>query len=177
LTQLFVFDSGTDTDASEKTYILFKSLKLKQMKPINLIAILTFLLISNLLFSCQKETTEEITCAVNIQNLSGKYKLSSVKYKESSTSPELDFRSIQEDCEQDDLLILNINGTYTTEDVGVSCNINEIDTGSWSLIGNELSSDGILTGTISKFDCKNLEYSVKNVYKDGDIVEFKLQKQ
>jgi Lipocalin-like domain len=147
------------------------------MKTINLTSTLTFVLISSFFFSCQKETTEEITCSVNTQNLSGKYTLSSVKYKETSTSPEMDIREIQEECEKDDLLILNPDGTYTTEDAGISCNTNEIDSGSWSLTGNELNSDGILKGTISKFDCKNLEYFVKNVYKDGDIVEFKLLKQ
>jgi hypothetical protein len=147
------------------------------MNTINLKSAFALVLISNLLFSCQKETAEEKTCSINVQNLSGKYKLSSFTYKETSTSPEVDLRTIQESCEQDDLLILNPNGTYITEDAGVSCNTNENDSGSWSLTGNKLSSDGILTGTISRFDCNNLQYFVKNIYKDGDIAEFKLRKQ
>jgi hypothetical protein len=147
------------------------------MNIINLKSAFVLVLISNLLFSCRPEIAEEKKCTISMQNLSGKYKLVSLTYKENSTAAEMDFRSFQEPCEQDDFLILNQNGTYTTEDAGVSCNANENGLGSWSLTGNELESDGILAGTITNFDCKTLEYSVKNTYKDGDIFNFKLVKQ
>lgn len=147
------------------------------MNTINLKSAFTLVLISSLFFSCEEKNVEEKKCSISMESLSGKYNLISVKYKESNTAAELDFRSLQEACEQDDFLILNPNGTYTTEDVGISCNSNETDSGSWSLTGNELTSDGILSGTITSFDCKTLEYVVKNTYKDGDTFEFKLIKQ
>ena len=126
--------------------------------------------------SCEKDK-EEDNCTLTRNNLAGTYKLTELKYKLSATLPEQDFLPLMEDCEKDDLLILNSNGTYNYTDVGIKCTPPGTDSGTWNLTGNNLQSDGIFEGEISSFDCKKVVYFVQNTNVQGDKLTFTMTKQ
>ena len=71
--------------------------------------------------SCKKKDKVN-TCTLNEANFSGSYKIESVKYKASPTSPEIDGTSLFFDpCELDDVTTFNTNHTYTYADAGTAC--------------------------------------------------------
>ena len=129
------------------------------------------------LFTACKKDKEEDNCTLTKNNLAGTYKLTELKYKLSATLPEQDFLSLMEDCEKDDLLILNSNGTYNYTDVDIKCTPPGTNTGTWSLTENNLQSDGIFEGEISSFDCKKVVYFVQNTNVQGDKLTFTMTKQ
>ncbi len=129
---------------------------------------LTVLALSSIFFSCKKEDSAEPPCSISMQNLSGSYKFSALKYKLTPASPEVDFFALLDDCEKDDLLILNANGTYQFKDLGITCLPDGNEIGTWKLNGTTVTSDGILEGTISSFECKTLVFYNENYNIAGD---------
>src|SRR5258708_4274089 len=91
--------------------------------------------------SCHKDKKD--SCGINMTSLSGTYKLTSLKYKMSATAPEQDYLALLDDCQKDDIITLNPDGTYDYKDLGSVCTPNGGGTGTWSLTGNVISSDGI----------------------------------
>jgi Lipocalin-like domain len=138
---------------------------------------LAVLALSSVLFSCKKEDSATPPCSISMQNLSGSYKLTALKYKLTPATPEMDFFALMDDCEKDDLLILNANGTYQFKDLGIACSPDGNENGTWKLNGNTLISDGILEGNISSFDCKTLVFYNDNYNIPGDRAIVTLVKQ
>jgi hypothetical protein len=129
-----------------------------------------------ILASCKKDKAEE-DCSITKNNLAGVYKITAVKYKLSASAPEQDLFALMEACEKDDLLKLNNNGTYNYTDVGTFCSPSGTNSGTWSVNGNTLQSDGIITGTITSYNCKALVYFVDNEIVPGDKITFTMTKQ
>ena len=105
------------------------------------------------ILSCSKDDKGE-DCETTTAKLAGTYKLSTLKYALPGL-PEQDFMSSLPACAQDDLEILNANGTYEHQDVGTVCTPNASTTGTWSLSGNTIVL-GTRTFTIQSFDCQKL---------------------
>jgi hypothetical protein len=126
--------------------------------------------------SCKHGDKEEI-CTTSVAAISGTYKIASLKYKPTPTSPEQDFMFTLKDCEKDDLLTFKPNGSYSHEDKGIVCTPDRSNTGKWSLTGNTINSDGEVDGTIRLFDCSKLVVSVPTDLIDGDEMILTLQKQ
>jgi hypothetical protein len=101
--------------------------------------------------------------------LSGSYRITAVRYKDTPTSPETDYYNqfFTDACERDDILTLNANGTYTYADAGVKCSPTSDDTGNWSLAGNILTIDGG-PENVDSFNCSILSLSSSDVFNTGD---------
>jgi hypothetical protein len=151
------------------------------MNTTNFKTVFAAVLFSVSFFSCQKEKKEEQFCPLTMQSLAGTYQLTSMKYKASPTSPEQDYLFWMDPCQLDDLVILKSDGTYTYQDLGLSCDPNESNNGKWLLSGNTIVSDGdiedILNGTISSYDCKTLVFYVEGLKNNGDKLEFRMERQ
>jgi hypothetical protein len=148
------------------------------MKTINLTFILTFLFVNSLLMSCETNEMPGIDCPINTSKLSGSYRIISIVYKETSTSPVQNAPEFLNSCMGDDLIFLNTDGTYYFKDSGLSCGLRDDARGNWSLNGNTLTSDHfLLHGTVSYFDCNTLIYYFENIYNSTDRIEIKMLKQ
>lgn len=132
---------------------------------------------STMLFSCKKEKTTEPDCSITMQNLSGSYKLTALKYKLNTTTPEMDYLPFMEACEKDDVVILKSNGTYDYNDAGTVCTPSGTDNGTWAVNGNTINSDGTINGTITSYDCKTLIYYAEGINVPGDKFTFTMVKQ
>jgi hypothetical protein len=131
-------------------------------------------------FSCTKENSHNGNtngCSISMSSIAGTYKLTALTYKAGSSDPEVDYLAFMDDCEKDDLTTLNSNGNYNYNDAGTQCSPDGASTGTWSLKGNQMTSDGIMGGTISSFDCKTLVFYVADIYKAGDKLVFTMKKQ
>jgi hypothetical protein len=126
--------------------------------------------------SCQKERGND-NCETTMGNIAGSYKLVSLKYKASANSPEQDYTVFFDDCEKDDIIKLMANGTYEHVDAGIICSPDGNYSGTWSLSGNTLTSDGDIGGEVQSFDCSKLVTVVKDMNMPGDRLTFTLQKQ
>ena len=135
-----------------------------------------FILSAVLLFSCKKDSEE--TCATNTASVSGSYKVTAVTYKENASAPEIDYYTAwyTEDCERDDIITFNSNGTYQSVDAGIVCTPSNGDDGTWSLVGNTIQLDGD-PATIESFDCKSLKIFTEDNFVDDDKVKITLTKQ
>jgi Lipocalin-like domain len=149
------------------------------MKPVITKAFLAALLVSSTLLSCKKEKEDPKPepCSKTMNGIAGTYKLSSLKYKISPTAAEQDALIFLDACERDDILKLNANGTSSLQDAGIVCSPSGDDNGTWSVTGNTITSDGIVNGTISSYDCKTLVYYLENQVISGDRYTFTLTKQ
>ncbi|MEP7251949.1 MAG: lipocalin family protein [Ginsengibacter sp.] len=123
--------------------------------------------------SCKKKDN----CSFSESNFVGSYKIESVTYKMSATSPEIDGTSfIFDPCEVDDITTFNTNHTYTYTDAGTQCTPPGDDTGTWSLNGNTLTFDGAQQN-IDSFDCTGFVFSQTDYDTPGDKVTVKLKRQ
>lgn len=130
---------------------------------------------ASLFFSCQKESAEE--CNLNASSIAGTYRLKSITYKMTSSSPEQDYLLLLDACERDDVFVMNANGTYQRNDAGISCIPDGSSIGTWSIQGNAFISDGVISGLIERFDCKSLVvYSTDNDV-PGDKITIVIEKQ
>lgn len=119
------------------------------------------------LFACQKDPVQP-TCTTSTAGIAGTYKLTASQYKMSAASAPVDYLPFMDACEKDDLLQLKNDGTYIYTDAGITCSPNGSDNGNWSVTGNTITSDGIISGTIQSYDCKTLVVYVENVNVPGD---------
>lgn len=135
------------------------------------------LMMSSVLFSCKKEDVKEETCSISMQGLAGTYGLKAFKYKMSATAPEQDFLFTLDDCERDDVVKLNANGTSESQDMGIICSPSNSDSGTWSLSGNTIIADGLINGTIGSYDCKTLVIYLDNIFVPGDRYSITFEKK
>lgn len=149
------------------------------MKTITMKWTLMVLVAGSLLFSCKKEESSDPapTCAVNMTNISGTYKLTSLQYKSSASATPVEETDFMEPCEKDDIIILKSDGTYDFKDQGTVCSPSGNEHGTWTLKGNTLTSNGKLNGTVTSFDCKTMVYVTENVLVQGDKYTFTMVKQ
>ena len=128
------------------------------------------------LSSCNKD--KDKTCNRDVAGISGTYKVTAVRYKATPTSSEVDFYAtlFPDACERDDQWVLNSNGTFAYNDVGVVCTPSNSYTSTWSLSGNILTVDGD-AGNIDDFNCSSLTLSITDYFNTGDklIVVFTRQ--
>ncbi len=128
--------------------------------------------------SCQKSKGDDDKgCQINTAGLAGNYVLTSLKYKATATAPEQDYLIWMDPCEKDDIISLNTNGTYNYKDVGMVCSPDESESGTWSVNGNTIISDGIVAGTIEKFDCKSLVVYTTELNMPGDRLTITITKK
>ncbi|WP_167019883.1 lipocalin family protein [Chitinophaga sp. Cy-1792] len=131
------------------------------------------------MFACKKEKSESSTpsCEVSMSGLSGSYRLTGLEYKSPTSTTPVDFLAAMDDCEKDDMLTLNSNGTYKYDDMGTVCSPSGSEQGTWTVSGKTLTSDGILSGTVASYDCKTLVYYVENALTKGDRMTYTLVKK
>lgn len=117
-----------------------------------------FILVSVLAFSaCQKEESGDAPdiSTPTVANLAGSYKIA--KAAVINFGAETDVTGFYPTCLRDDVYKLNANMSYQVVDAGVTCNPPGNVTGTWSLTNSTtITLDGT-SGTIRKFDGKNLE--------------------
>jgi hypothetical protein len=107
--------------------------------------------------ACQKEDTDEtpVITTPTVANLAGSYKIA--KAAIINFGAETDVTGFYPSCLRDDIYKLNANMSYEVVDAGEKCNPPGNLTGTWSLTNNTtITLDGT-SGTIRKYDGKNLE--------------------
>ncbi|MFT3911014.1 MAG: lipocalin family protein [Ferruginibacter sp.] len=110
--------------------------------------ITALLLLSPVLFSCKKDKKN---CDLNSGNIVGSYKVTAAIFHEPGSTPVNDFAT-WDACEQDDITVLNANGTANINDVGTVCTTSGSGVTTWSLSGDQFTFDGELY-TVTAFDC------------------------
>ncbi len=124
------------------------------------------LAVSAILFtSCKKDKT----CDLNSASLAGSYQITSLKYKQTPTSAEIDVLASFNACERDDIFTFNSNSTFTYQDAGTLCVPSGSFTDTWSLSGNTLTYDGEAYN-VSSFSCDNMVITQSNVNVSGDVI-------
>ncbi|HEX7904431.1 MAG TPA: lipocalin family protein [Chitinophagaceae bacterium] len=133
--------------------------------------------VSTLLFqSCNKDKTE--TCLANVTSLSGTYKLTALKYKQTSTSPEADWMAtVVQSCKKDDLYVLASDGAFSIQDAGTVCSPAGNYTGTWTFLNNEINMDGYYSGTVNSFNCSTLVFTQNDALESGDMLTATFVKQ
>lgn len=136
--------------------------------------------ISALLFagmqSCKKDNSSA-PCTISKTGLAGKYKLTALEYKLNATTPAMDYMASMDACEKDDIIELKADGSWLYTDAGTVCSPSGTDNGTWSLTGNTITSDGVVSGTIDSYNCSKLVCITRNVIVTGDMFTQTLQKQ
>ena len=110
--------------------------------------------------SCKKNETN--TCGKTMADIAGTYSISKLEFERSGAF--VDFTDSLEDCNKDDKLTLNADGTSSYQDAGVACDPPENASGTWSIDseGRMSIDDGgadifsVSTAEITSFDCNTL---------------------
>ena len=124
------------------------------------------------LISCKKDKD----CETSTASLSGNYRQTAIKYKQTPSSTEQDVFANLPACEKDDILVLNSNGSYNYQDAGTVCTPNGSFSGTWSYSGSTITINGE-AATIQSFDCSSLVIYIENQLAPGDRVTTTLVKQ
>ena len=132
-------------------------------------------LIATSLFSCKKNNNSK-NCSLSEANLAGTYKIGTVIYKATATSPGLDATSMVDACSLDDLQTYKSDHTLIYTDAGVKCDPPGDGTSTWSLSGKTLTAGGD-GGTITSFDCSGFTVTQSDVMVAGDSFAITFQKQ
>jgi hypothetical protein len=126
--------------------------------------------------SCKKSNVEN--CAVSMTGIAGTYKLTALKYQQTSGSPETDwYTTVVQACKRDDLYVLASDGTFTLQDAGTVCSPDGNDSGVWTLTGNDIDMAGYYSGSIQSYDCTTLIFTNTDVLNSGDKVTATFVKQ
>ena len=129
-----------------------------------------------ILVSCGKDKKNE--CEVNMANLSGNWKTSTVKYKASASSSEVDYYNVifSDACERDDYLSLKSDGTFTQVDAGTVCIPNNTSSGNWSVTSTTLTLNAS-SSQIDDYSCNTLVLRYNNAIVSGDVLITTLVRQ
>ncbi len=140
--------------------------------------LLFFTIIAFAFSSCKKkEKSNDKDCSLTEANLLGSYKVTSVKYKASASTPEVEFiDQFFDPCAKDDVTTFNADHTYTYTDAGTACSPNGDRTGTWSLAGNTATVDG-QSGTIENFSCTGFTAVGTDGLTPGDKVSLTYTRQ
>jgi len=111
------------------------------------------------LTSCQKEQSDDApdTSTPTVANLSGSYKISKITVINSGI--ETDVTGFTDACLRDDIYKLNADMSFEIVDAGVQCSPPGNTKSTWSLTNSTTIVIAGNSGTIRKFDGKNLEVS------------------
>ena len=124
--------------------------------------------------SCKKDTPST-SCTYNTASVLGSYKTTSFLYKADAATPEVDLFPSYPNCQKDDLLTFNSNGTYTLSEGATSCNPSNADSGTWSISGNNMILDGE-TVEIQNFSCSGFKVKTTDIT-SGESFTITLAKQ
>ena len=125
-----------------------------------IITLAAFLII--IFSSCKKaEVVPNSTCLLSSSNILGTYKITSILYKSSPQTPEIDYFIYYDECEKDNLLIFNSNNTYVISEGATACSPTTSESGNWNLNQNSITIDSEL-GIITDFSCSGMK--IKKVY-------------
>jgi Lipocalin-like domain len=146
------------------------------------IAMITFL--SVMFVSCTKDKSEK-GCGISATSIAGTYKVTAVTYKATPGAAETDYFTtfFADDCERDDIVTFNANGTFVVDDAGIVCTPSGESGGNWSVSGNTLIMDDgpMIDGdeyTITEFDCQSKLVITFNDYDaDNDQVKITFTRQ
>ncbi|MEO7266109.1 MAG: lipocalin family protein [Ferruginibacter sp.] len=127
--------------------------------------ILILIAFSGILFtSCKKDKT----CDLNSTSLAGSYRVTSLKYKQTPTSAEVDLFSSLSACQKDDIYVYNTNGTFNYQDAGVVCSPSGSYNSTWTLSGNTLTFDGDVYN-VNSFSCDGMGLTGNSIFVSGDV--------
>lgn len=136
--------------------------------------LIPFVLAAILFGGCKKD---DESCTLSQASLVGSYKLSSIKYKTSSSSAETEvIGSYLDACERDDIITFNSNSTYNYVDAGTQCSPPGDDAGTWSVSGNTLIVDGTSLG-VTAYECSSFQYTEYGSIINGDVTVFTFVRQ
>lgn len=139
----------------------------------------SIILMTAILSSCKKDSGDD-NCTLSTKALAGKYRTTSVKYKQTASFPEVDYYPVlfADACDRDDYITYNADGTYTITDAGSVCFPNNNSSGTWSLSGNTFTQDSPSnTSTVERFDCNSFTTKHTNVFVSGDILYVTVTRQ
>ena len=124
--------------------------------------------LSLVLFSCKDK---DKGCTLTKDSFVGKYKTTSLKYKATASSPEVDYYNFffPNVCDRDDYIEFKADGTYQLVDAGDVCVPSNNTIGTWSLSGNTLTIDAA-TSTVENFSCDGVTFRQSNALVTGDVV-------
>jgi hypothetical protein len=145
------------------------------MKKTNRFLLLLLSSVTLLNISCKKDKTTS-SCTLTDANFEGSYKIGTIKYKLSSSAPEVDGTSYLKACTLDDVTTFNTNHTFTYTDAGTKCNPAGDNTGTWSISGTTLTVNTD-SEPISNFSCSGFTLSQSNVNVTGDLLTVTFVKQ
>jgi hypothetical protein len=140
------------------------------MKKLSILSLLALLILG----SCKKDTPST-SCTYNTASVTGTYKTNSLIYKADAATPEVDVFPTYPNCQKDDLLTFNSNGTYTVSEGATSCNPTNADSGTWSISGNNMILDGE-TVEIQNFSCTGFKVKSTDIA-TGETFTITLVKQ
>jgi hypothetical protein len=132
--------------------------------------LLILTLITCTFFSCKKSdsTPANTDCQLTAANIAGSYKVTALTYKTSASAAPLDIYTLSlQQCQRDDIYVLNTNGTVNYNDVGTVCSPSGTTTGTWALSGSQLTIDG-QSFTVTSYTCTTITGTAANVNTPGD---------
>ena len=128
------------------------------MKKIITLAVFLIIIFS----SCKKaEVVPNSTCLLSSSNILGTYKITSILYKSSPQTPEIDYFMYYDECEKDNLLIFNSNNTYIISEGATACSPTTTESGNWNLNQSSITMNSEL-GSVTDFSCSGMK--IKKVY-------------
>jgi hypothetical protein len=130
----------------------------------------------SMFFSCKKKDSAPTTCPFTVASLTATYKLTHMYYRSTPTGTDSEIIGSLPACKLDDLLVLNANGIFMIQDVGVTCSTGGSIAGSWIISGNTISLEGDIY-VFQSFDCTNLQLYKDNRLASGDRTTYVYVKQ
>lgn len=143
--------------------------------------ILSALVIAFAATGCKKD--KETVCSLDATSILGTYKVTSAKYKASSSAAEqevLNDTNWFDACERDDTYGFSSGSSFTYTDAGTSCGGASTTTGTWALSGTTLVvvSTGISFSTpVSNFSCSGFQITATDVDVTGDQLVLTMTRQ
>jgi len=128
--------------------------------------------------ACKKSSPATEDCAVTNASITGKYTITSVTYKASSSAAETDMFASMQDCQKDDSYDLKADGSLVIEEETNNCGMPQLP-GSpteWSLDKNNTELIMGANFKIVSFNCKKLVVVETNLITDGDMKTTTYQK-
>lgn len=133
------------------------------------------IIITAVLFSCKKKDNN---CEASTATIVGKYKVTSVLYKLTPASTEIDGSGVYfiDDCQKDDILEFAANGVYNYTDAGTVCTPDGSYSSTWSFNNGILTVDGH-AAQLDGFNCTSMIFSSFNEVVSGDELIVTLTRQ
>ncbi len=124
--------------------------------------VLASLIFLPIIFSCKKNDSNSSNCSKTVASIAGTYSI--VKVEVSINGSFTDFTFSIADCNRDDSLSLNSNGTTSYRDLGIKCSPPSDGTGTWGISSagkinirsNRGGASEVSQGDITSYDCSVL---------------------